>query len=344
MSLPSSPSHINDWFPLVRQTLYIDAIAGQSGLTRRQACCFIRLWGYASVQSAIRQVPIHTLPASVEPVSCSHRAAADLFYCDQSRGSERSAGMMIDQLVAKHLVKRETFDGGPTRLSLYIPHSFLLPTHQPVRQELYTDSFDVRQDASQVAVFLEDVYGWVSQRTETTSFKILKVLRRWAQAYPTGLRVLRAKADDETVGFAAFYPTHSDSEENFHRSPTSSLHLSTLDDHDPIRVASSGDEDCYAVFIRSWQIQPDYWNYSTVCQFLADAQSTLSTMRETFPNLCDMYAIAIHPSLETLAFALGFKPMKADATCSLRWIHMSLDQFIGLDIDETLADYDFGRP
>jgi hypothetical protein len=209
--------------------------------------------------------------------------------------------------------------------------------------QLYTDAFNVRQDASRVAVFLEDVYSWVSQRSETTSFKIIQVLRRWAAEYPAGLRVMRTEADHEPVGFAAFYPTHPDSEEQFHLPPSSSLHLSTLDGHDPIQIAAPGDAMCYAVFVRSWQIKPPYWNYATVCQFLQDAQTTLKQMQqEAFPNLCDIYTITVHPNLEALAFALGFKPMKSDLGSSLRWIHMPLDQFVALDIDEALVEYDFG--
>ncbi|MEM6838637.1 MAG: hypothetical protein AAF609_17500 [Cyanobacteria bacterium P01_C01_bin.120] len=336
------PHQVHEWFPLTQQEFYINAITGQFGLTRRQATCFVRLWGYASTQSSIRQVPIRELQRLVDTFICSHREAADLFYCDQMRGSERSAGMMINQLVAKHLVRREPFDGGPTRLGLQVPESFLPEISPSSGIQLYPDAFDVRKDASRVAVFLEDVYSWVSQRSETTSFKIIQVLRRWATNYPAGLRVMRTEVDGEPVGFAAFYPTHPDSEEQFHLPPSSSLHLSTLEGDDPIQIASPGDEMCYAVFVRSWQIKPPYWNYATVCQFLQDAQATLTRMQqEEFPNLCDIYAISIHPSLEALAFALGFKPMKSDLGSSLRWIHMPLDQFIHLDIDEILVEYDF---
>jgi len=224
---------------------------------------------------------------------------------------------------------------------LHVPDSFLPQAIAAAETPLYTDLFNARRDAAQVASFLEAVYGWVSQRSETTSFKIIKVLRRWAQEYPEGLRVLRTVAADEPVGFAAFYPTHPDSEENFHLPPSSSLHLSTLEGNDPIQIALPGDPDCYAVFVRSWQIQPTYWSYGTVCQCLQDAQVTLRQMQSTFPNLCDLYTIAIHPNLETLAFALGFKPMKADPNSSLRWIHMPLDQFLELDIDEALVEFDF---
>ena len=332
---------VNEWFPAPHQNCYVKNIVGQSGLTRRQAICFVRLWGYASLQQSAKQPPIRTLSPHVDTFACSHSEAADLFYCDQLRGSERSAGMMIDQLVAKHLVKREPFDGGPTRLSLNILDSFL-PTATTVQStQFYTDAFNVRNDASLIAGFLEESYSWVSQRSETTSFKITKVLRQWAAQCPDGLRVLRTVSEDEPVGFSALFPTHPDSEEKFHLPPSSSLHLSTLASEDPIKVALPGDEACYVVFVRSWQIRQLYWHYSTVCQFLQDSQATLRQMQATFPNLCDIYTITIHPRLESLALALGFKPMKADPNSSLRWIHSPLDRFLELDIDEVLAEFDF---
>lgn len=334
---------INEWFPPTHQQLHIETIIGQFGLTRRQATCFVRLWGYAYAQQSDKSPPLKLLSRHVESFCCSHSEAASLFYCDHPRGSDRAAGMMIDQLVGKHLVRREPFDGGPTRLGLKIPHSFLPKATSAPDSQLYTNAFNGRQDTSFVAALLEKSYGWVSQRSETTSFKIAKVLRRWATQYPDGLRVIRKVVDDEPVGFTALFPTHPDSEEKFHLPPSSSLYLSTMDSDDPIKMASPGDAECYAVFIRSWQVKPTYWDYPTVCQFMQDAQTTLRRMQQSFPNLCDLYSIAIHPALESLALALGFKPMKADPNSSLHWIYMPLDQFLALDIDEVLVEYDFNR-
>ncbi|MBD0269752.1 MAG: hypothetical protein ICV77_15840 [Cyanobacteria bacterium Co-bin8] len=332
---------MNVWFPQVHQDRYAQYIVGQSGLTRRQAICFVRLWGYAYLQQREAPAPVTTLSSYVGTFDCSHSQAADLFYSDRSRGSERSAGMMIDQLVAKHLVRRAPFDGGPTRLSLQIPDSFLPKETNSHSTQLYVDAFDVRNDASLVAAFLEESYSWVSQRSEMTSFKITKVLRQWAAQYPSGLRVLRKASDDEPVGFATFFPTHPNSEEKFHQPPSVSLHLSTLDNDDPIQVALPGNEECYAVFVRSWQIHSQYWNYSTACQFLQDSQATLTQMQEVYPNLCDIYTITIHPRLEALALALGFKAMKADPSSSLRWYYTPLARFLKLDVDEALAEFDF---
>lgn len=340
MSTLPTTRDINLWFPPVHQDRYIQHLVGQSGLTRRQATCFVRLWGYAHLQQG-QAPPITGLSGHVGTFDCSHSQAADLFYSDHHRGSERSAGMMIDQLVTKHLVRREPFDGGPTRLRLQIPDSFLPKESSAQGTQLYADAFNVRTDASLVAAFLEESYSWVSQRSEVTSFKITKVLRQWATQYPHGLRVLRKVADDEPVGFAAFFPTHPDSEEKFHRPPSVSLHLSTLDDQDPIQVAAPGDERCYAVFVRGWQIHLHYWNYATACQLLQDSQATLTQMQEGYPNLCDIYTITIHPRLEALALALGFRAMKADPHSSLRWYYTPLDHFLRLDVDEALVEFDF---
>jgi hypothetical protein len=340
MSALPSPINVNEWFPLPRQQAYVDAIAGQFGLTRRQATCFVRLWGYATLQTSPKLAPLKTLQRSVGTVVCSHREAADLFYCDQRRGSERSAGMMINQLVARNLVRRDPFDGGPTRLSLNVPESFV-PQTAMAQTAVYTESFNGRRDAVRVANLLEASYDWINQRAAATSFNITKGLRHWAREYPAGLRVLKTLATDEVIGFAAFHPTAPESEENFHLPPSYSLHLSTFEGHDPVKIASQGDEECYTVFVRSWQIHPLFWNYGTVCQFLQDGQTTLQTMHTDFPNLCDIYTISIHPDLERLALALGFKPMRADPNSALRWLHLCLDTFLELDIDEALAEFEF---
>ncbi|WP_017299426.1 hypothetical protein [Nodosilinea nodulosa] len=342
--MPTVPAagEINHWFPSEVQRRYVDQVTGQSGLTRRQAICFVRLWAYACYQKD--QSPLQTLSPEVNQLTCSHSEAADLFYADQARGSERAAGLMINQLVRKHLVKRTTFDGYPSQLSLQIPPSFLPQTPPDKPTEVKADAFDARRDAPLVASFMDESYSWVSQRTEGASFKITRVLRRWATQYPQGLRVLRQVTDAAPVGFAAFYPAHPDSEAMFHSPPSASLHLVTLNDADPIQLAASGDPDCYVVFVRAWQFKPEYWSYSNVCEFLADSQATLSAMQQEFPNLSDIYTITIHPSLEAFAAALGFKPMKADLASSLRWYYIALDNFLALDVDETLVEFDFNTP
>jgi hypothetical protein len=332
---------VNEWFPLAQQKIYVETLRGQFRLTRKQATCFVRLWGYAQLQQSEKELPIHSLNQQIDSFSCSQKEAAELFYCDQDRGGERSAGMMIDTLVARHLVKREPFDGGATRLELNILDSFLPRSPLAQNTQLYSDNFNVRNDAARIAAFLAETYSWVDQRPEAMSFKIVKVLRQWATQCPHGLRVLRSDLADEPVGFSVLFPVHADSEENFHLPPSGSVHLSTLAPEDPIKVAQPGDAACYAVFIRSWDITRPHWHYASVCQFLQDSQATLKQMQHSFPNLCDLYSITIHPRLAALALALGFKPMMADPNTSLRWIHLPLDKFLALDIDAVLVDFDF---
>jgi len=332
-------SDVNSWFPSDCQQRYIDIIVGQSGLTRRQATCFVRLWGYAQLQRD-SPLPIDILSRQQDQLYCSHAMAADLFYYDRNSGSDRSAGMMIDQLVAKHLVKREPFDGTCTRLSLQIPEGFL-PAPSVLPKQFYLDAFEPRCDAPIVASMLEESYSWMSQKTAATSFKMTKVLRQWASQYPGGLRVLRTDLDREPVGLSVFFPVHASCEEQFHLPPSDSLHLSTINSDDPIQIATPGDTECCTVFIRSWQIKPCYWSYGTACQMLQDSQATLAQMQQAFPNLCDIYTITIHPRLEAFALALGFKGMKSDPNSALRWLYMPLDRFLATNIDDALVEFDF---
>ena len=336
-------SDISSWFSPNQQTVYINTIVGQSGLTRRQATCFVRLWAYACLQeNEWKDTPLSKLNSHVKAFSCSHREAADLFYSDRPRGSARSAGMMVDQLVCKQLVRREPFDGGPTRLCLKIPDSFLPKINSFEGASLRVDTFNARSDAPLAASFLEEAYSWDSGRPEAMSYKIKRVLRQWAILCPDGLRVLR-REDDEPVGFAALFPVHADSEERLHLPPSLSLHLSTLDEEDPFKAASPGDQTCYSIFIRSWQVKREYWNYSTACQFLQDSQTVLKDMQASFPNLCDLFTISINPHTEALALTLGFKATKADQASSIHWFYMPLDRFLSLDCDEAMVEFDFKK-
>jgi hypothetical protein len=43
-------------------------------------------------------------------IACTHREAAELFYAQKERGSDRAAGMMIDKLLALGLIEKQ-FDG-----------------------------------------------------------------------------------------------------------------------------------------------------------------------------------------------------------------------------------------
>ncbi|MGB3615354.1 MAG: hypothetical protein WBA10_16290, partial [Elainellaceae cyanobacterium] len=236
----------------------------------------------------------------------------------------------------------EPFDGSCTRLSLQVPDSFL-PAPSSLATKFHAEAFDARCDAPLVASMLEESYSWMGRKAEATSFKMTKVLRQWASQYPEGLRVLRT-SDQEPVGLSVFFPVHASCEEQFHLPPSDSLHLSTMNHEDPIRVATPGDPDCCAVFVRGWQIKSCYWSYGPACQLLQDSQVILAQMQQTFPNLCDIYTMTIHPTLEAFALTLGFKAMKADPNSALRWLYMPLDRFLALDVDETLVEFDFAGP
>ncbi len=332
---------VNSWFPLKLQTCYAERIIGQSGLTPKQATYFVRLWGYGYLkQEGMQKAPIKSLCRRVQSFYCARSEAADLFYPDGERGSHRSAGLMLDRLVSKKLLRRETFEGSITRLSLHIPDGFLLLGTSQVN-ELYADAFNVRSDTPLVADFLEELYGFDNKRPEDMAHQIKKGLRQWARQYCTGLRVIRQASDDSPVGFAAFFPTNAVSEKKFSMAPSASLHLSRLADVDPIEVASPGDKECYAVYIRGWQLHPDMWSYEAAGLLFQDSQNTLKQMQEDFPNLCDIYSITIHPRLEAFALTLGFKALKSDSDSSLRWLYMSLDKFLALDYEDALLNFDF---
>lgn len=340
------PSKVEEWFPRDIQNQYIDHIVHQPGLkiTRRQATYFVRLWGYGYLtHHGVTAAPISRLNRQMGSFYCSHSDAADLFYTETA-GTPRAAGQMVDKLASKNLLRRGEADGVATRLSLNIPQSFELP-EQEANDTFFADAFDPRNDATPVASLLEDVYSYDPERPESMLHNIKRGLRQWARKYPEGLRVLRRDSTHEPVGFAAFSPTHPDSEEKFDLAPSLSVHLSRLNvrEEDPIKVASKGDPDCYTVFVRSWQIQLNVWNYETACLFLKDSHNTLEKMRDDFPNMSDIYTIAIHPLSENFALTLGFRMIKADPNSSLRWLYMPLDRFLALDYEDVLLNVDYGH-
>ena len=346
MNQKLKPNDVEEWFPLDIQTQYIEHIVHQPGLriTLRQATYFVRLWGYGYLmQRGMDHAPITTLTRQIGSFYCSHSDAADLFYT-QTQGTPRAAGQMFDKLASKNLLRREEADGVATRISLNIPQNFELP-EQEENDSFYPDSFDPRNDATLVANILEKLYSYDPERPESMLHNIKRGIRQWARQYPDGLRVLRRASNQEPVGFAAFLPAHPDSEEKFDLSPSRSLHLSRLDvrEEDPIQVATQGDPDCYTVFVRSWQIELTVWTYETACEFIKDSHATLKKIRDDFPNLSDIYTIAIHPLSEDFALTLGFRMTKADPDSSLRWLYMPLDRFLELDYEDVLLNFDYNH-
>jgi hypothetical protein len=321
------------WFDLDRQNLAIAKLVERVGLTRARAECFLRLWIYLTVKQQLDRSPklkppLGELTLLDPPVSCSQTEAAELFYHDKERGSDRSAGMMLDKLAALGLIRKQ-FDGNITRIEIVSIHD--LQETIPERVELTIAAFEPRCDAIPVANLLAANYNWMNRNTETTPHRITNLLRKWASQYDRGMRVLRRTDNLNPVGFYLMYPTAAESVGNFFISPSKSLHLSAMGDLDPFVIARSGDLDCVSVFIRSWAIEREYLDRYRV-PFLVDSQQTLIKMQQDFPNLCDLYTMIIHPSYERQASALGFQFMNRDRQLSLHWMYLPLDRFLALDI------------
>lgn len=97
-----------------------------------------------------------------------------------------------------------------------------------------------------------------------------------------------------------------------------------------------GDVYRIASLLRNWATQ-----YAQVAQFLEDSQRTLQQMQQDFPNLCDMYAISIHPSIAQLAQALGFQATFEDPSLRISWLDRALDSFLELDVQAAVTNLNF---
>lgn len=345
-----NPELIDQWFPIEQQRNYVSRLLNprRVGLTRRRAECFVRLWTYLLLKQQqelgehLRQ-PLTQLPLPQGFVACTHREAAELFYADKDRGSDRAAGMMIDILVALGLIEKD-FDGNTVCLQIRSVPNLSEPSQSAESIQLELDSFNPRTDAVPVASFLARNYNWMNNTTTAVPHKIKTLLRSWAIQYPTGMRVLRCSKTSHPVGFYLLYPVAPESEENFSLPPSRSLHLSSVSDIDPLTIAIPGKDDCTSVMLRSWMLDTPYRNWYNVRQFLEDAKQTLVRMQTDFPNLCDFYALVIHPRYEELARALGFQKIGIDPKLSVYWMYMAVDQYLALDIPEIISKLEFSSP
>jgi hypothetical protein len=343
------PESINQWFPINKQDKYISRLLEEKvARTSHQAKCYVRLWAYLLVKQRQKlkqevKLPLTELSRPEGFVSCTHREAVALFYCDQEqgKGSDRSAGMMIDTLRDLGLIKKK-FDGNSLSLQiLYQPN--LKSSPQPAELvELRVDAFN-HNDAVFVAEFLSRLYVWINSDTAAVKLKIINSLRRWVKEYPTGMRVLRRCDNSNPVGFYVLYPTAAESEKNFFLPPSRILHLSSDSQTDPFKIALLCDSECRAVFVRSWRIDTPYKNRDNVCRFLKDTQETLELMLTDFPNLCDFYLMSLHPiySDEKLALALGFERIGGDLMSPNSWLYKPVSQFLALDIEDAISTLDF---
>ncbi|MEM9009409.1 MAG: hypothetical protein AAGE59_38650 [Cyanobacteria bacterium P01_F01_bin.86] len=337
-----NPANILEWFPPQYQAPYAKHLIGQSGLTPTQAQHFVRLWGYGYLlQHGPSYAPIKTLIRRIPSFFCSQSEAATLFY-GENQGTPRSAGLMINQFVDKQLVRKERFSGNKTRISLSIPKSFELPDSDQ-SDNIYADAFNPRNDIPHIASLLKGLFSFDNKSPDFMLNNLKRGLRQWGRRYPSGLRVLRLAPKNTPIAFAAIFPIHQDSDIVFDLPPSQSLHLSRLhlNATDPIQFASPGDLDCHIAYVRSWEIDRDFWNHETVVRMAQDTQTTLQKIHTDHPELSEVYTIAIHPRLAALAIALGFESMTPDPNTSLCWLYMSLDNFLALDVDQVLKNFDY---
>ena len=342
---------IDLWFPQQQQQQIIKNVSARVGSTHTRAEYFVRLWIYLMLKqieldstNCQKQPPFQALVPIPNTISCSHREAAWLFYGDKDTGSDRAAGMMLDKLAALGLINKH-FDGNTTRISIHLDSATLssssaTPTNPEAErsQNLIIDNFNPRCDAVPVANLLAINYSWMNRSLEIVPHRITRLLRRWASEYATGMRVLRRSDNLNPVGFYLLYPVAAESEISFSSSPTKGLHLASMNEVDPFVLATPGDLECSAVFVRSWMIDPDYLEQYRVL-FLQDAQKTLKKMQGDFPNLCDLYTLIIHPSYEMMATKMAFQQIGTQTSrdTQLYWMYQALDRYLAFNLEQIFA-------
>jgi len=332
------PERLDLLFSREQQANYVGLLLGRGGLTRRRAEYFVRLWAYLLLkqtsQNSEQLKPLTQLAPIEELISCTHREAAELFYGQKDRGSDRAAGMMIDQLVTLGLLEKQ-FDCQTLCLRVRpLPELAIVPkSEEPV--SLFADQFDPRADAIPIAGLIRQTYAMAADDTTISPQRIARILRQWANEYPTGLRVLRRRDNLNPVGVSILFPTTTESEIVFSRPPAKSFYLTSNVDVDPVQRAKPGDLNCMAVYIRAWLLDMKYLEPAHLSELLVDTQATLAKMQIDFPNLCDLYSPVIHPLYEELRMALGFQRTSEERT-PFYWVYLSLDRYLELDIQQAL--------
>ncbi|ERT08606.1 hypothetical protein M595_1338 [Lyngbya aestuarii BL J] len=331
------------WFSGDQRRTLTSLLRKRVGLTRIRAEYFVRLWVYLLVKQKQEhqphlKPPLAELEFPQEAIACTQREAAKLFYCDSERGSDRAAGMMLDKLERLGLIKK-FFDGTTTCIEIQ-PMLDVMSLSNPRQQQpqqpvqVQPDAFDPRCDTIPIANQLAPYYNWMYGTTDAVPHRLAQHLRHFAQQYSTGMRVLRRSDNLHPVGFYLLFPTAKKSENLFFTPPSRSISLA-FSDVDAFEMAKPGDENCLSIFIRSWMIDRVYQqDYQVI--FLQDVQQVLVKMQQDFPNICDLYALLIHPSFEGLIQALGFQKLGGDSQSSISWIYLPVDRFLALDIQQTL--------
>ncbi len=338
------PDLVDRLFPIEIQRPYVAMLQRRGGLTRRKAEYFVRLWAYLLLkqQEELRgQLPSHLkeLHAPDGLISCTHREAAELFYRDQERGSDRAAGMMIDRLAALGLIEKQ-YDGSSLCLQIRsLPELELPKADEPI--ELVADAFNPRTDAISIANLYTRNYAPMIRDGAAMS-KVAKVLRLWSQQYGTGMRVLRRSDNQGVVAACVLFPVATESDVHFFQPPSRSFYLTTDNPTDPFVMATPGDQTCVSVYIRAWVIDQPYLSVATLCQLLQDTQQTLLKVQNDFPEICDLYTPVVHPIYEELRKVLGFERFCEDNQRSFAWVHGAIERFLGTDMKQTLANLRIG--
>jgi hypothetical protein len=337
-----NPEFIDQLFPIEQQRNYGSILMERFGLTRCRAKYFVRLWVYLLLKQQEQEKefkqyfnkPLTKLQIPKGFVPCTLREADAVFYSNSERGSERAAGIMLNQLAALGLIEKK-FDGNNICLQVLL-QSTLTDEQSAEAIPLKVDFFDPETDTIPVANFLAENYKWMNSKT-VAPYKIAKILPQWAEQYPKGMRVLRRPDNYHPVGFYAFYPVAKESEKNFFLPPSKSLHLSSASEIDPITMALPGDQSCISVFVRSWMIDAPYKDRVNVCKFLEDAKTTLRQMQADFPKICNLYALIIHPKYEPLTQALRFQKIRQDPQIPVYWVYTPIKNYLALDIEEAIS-------
>ncbi|BAZ39232.1 hypothetical protein NIES4101_51840 [Calothrix sp. NIES-4101] len=351
MHLPQHLTSIDQFFPPEEQRKYVLQLQGRVGLTRRRAEYFVKLWAYLLLKQQYAlgkqpKLPLTQLDLPEGFVACTHRETQEIFYGDSERGSDRAAGMMIDKLVGLGLIEKN-FDGNNICLKVRWRQP-LLHSSNPENTgknsetiQLIPDAFNPRIDTIPVASFLAHYYNWINKKNTIVPHRIARILRTWANHYPTGMRVLRHPDTQNAVAFYILYPVAAESEEIFFLPPGKSLYLNTDLEIDPIKMAQPGDTSCTSLHVRGWQIDFPYKNHNSIQQLLTDAIKTLGVVHKDFPNLCDIYTLPMHPADQQLASALSFQNTTPDQMRSLCWMYIALDKFVSIDIERAMSTLKF---
>ncbi|NJK73538.1 MAG: hypothetical protein HC849_08340 [Oscillatoriales cyanobacterium RU_3_3] len=334
-------TELNAWYSQSQRRAAASLLMKRVGVTRTRAECFIRLWVYLLVKQLQEsqpklKPPLSKLQLLETEIQCTHREAAELFYCDSDRGSDRAAGMMLDMLEALELITKH-FDGNATVIEIQPVPEILDPAESENPVQLKVDDFNPRCDAIPVANLLATNYNWMNRNNNAVPRNIARILRVLAGQYSKGMGVLRRCDNFQPVGFYLLYPTAAESEVNFFNAPSKSLHLSSVSDVDPFKIAVPGDENCLSVFVRSWIIDQPYFEAYRI-PLLEHIQQVLCEMKKDFPNLCDLYTLMIHPRYEKMSLALGFQKTNSDSQLSVYWMYLALDRFLALDIKVALVN------